>query len=52
VLAELAHYYRLLLPYKAGGMGLVDPHMLRHTAYLGCWTSLPRSTSLQFAPHG
>ena len=39
-LAELAHYYRLFLPYKAGGMGLVDPHMLRHTAYLGCWTSL------------
>ncbi len=31
---------RLFLPYKAGGMGLADPHMLRHTAYLGCWTSL------------
>ncbi len=34
------HYYRLLLSYRAGGMGLADPHMLRHTAYLGCWTSL------------
>jgi hypothetical protein len=21
-------------------MGLTDPHMLRHTAYVGCWTSL------------
>ena len=39
-LAQMAHYYRLFLPYKAGGMGLVDPFMLSHTAYLGCWVSL------------
>ena len=39
-LAEQAHYYRLFMPYKEGGMGLADPHMLRRTAYLGCWTSL------------
>ena len=39
-LAQKAHYYRLFLSYKAGGMGLVDPHMLCHTAYLGCWISL------------
>ena len=38
--AEVAHFLRLFLPYKSGGMGLTDPHMLRHTAYLGCWTSL------------
>ncbi len=40
VLVEQVHYYRLFLSYKAGGMDLADPHMLRHTAYLGCWTSL------------
>jgi hypothetical protein len=40
VLAEQVHYYRLLMSYKDGGMGLADPHMIRHTAYLGCWTSL------------
>jgi hypothetical protein len=34
------HHHRLFLPNKKGGMGLTDPHMLRHTAYLGCWTSL------------
>jgi hypothetical protein len=39
-LVEQVHYYRLFLSYKAGGMGLADPHMLRHTAFLGCWTSL------------
>jgi len=39
-LAEQVHHHRLFLPYKKGGMGLTDPHMLRHTAYLGCWTSL------------
>ncbi len=33
------YYYRLLLSYKAGCMGLADPHMLLYTAYLGCWTS-------------
>ncbi len=39
-LAEQVHYYRLFMPYKEGGMGLADPHMLRRTAHLGCWTSL------------
>jgi hypothetical protein len=36
----VVHFLRLLLVYKSGGMGLTDPHMLRHSADLGCWTSL------------
>jgi hypothetical protein len=39
-LLDRAKLVRLYLPYREGGMGLPAPHVVRYTAYLGCWRSL------------